>query len=159
MILPSYFVFCQIWLNHLMNDHNLCYIKSLLKKLINYISKPSFWSFGFFTNKLHWVLIGFWQNWPTTCEKKCGSNFLIIEDGTLCGWNWNKTSKAKGLQLTVKVLHPCSVFGWLNFASWQQNKSPSLWCVQRLVLGEKIAHCHHVMRKLFLNYPYLSSSM
>jgi hypothetical protein len=31
----------------------------------------------------------------------------------------------QGLQLTGKVWHLCSVFGWQNFASWQQNKSPS----------------------------------
>jgi hypothetical protein len=28
-----------------------------------------------------------------------------------------------------------------------------------LFWGKKLAHCHHVMRKLFLNYPYLSSSI
>jgi len=82
---------------------------------------------------------------------------LIVEDGTLCGRNWNKMSKARIAAYSEKVLHLCSVFGWRNLATKQ--KPFLLTCTKALFWGKKLAHCHHAMRKLFLNYPYLSSSM
>jgi len=83
--------------------------------------------------------MGYDQVLTKVTEKKCVSNFLIVEDGTLCGRNWNKMSKAR---IAAYSEGSASVFCFWLAKFWHPgNKTKALPfdVYKGFVLGEKIS--------------------